>query len=273
MLLEGMLISYAKYIYIGILILLCILGLFFLNIHESFADSTESEEEKLTLYMTVASEALCPSIFFILDDIIGRYNIQGTDSEKKKKAFELLSADAGGPMFPCPPPNDPAEIPVNIDKRIRKSIRYLYVHLNRAITKVQEALNCVKKDEEELDKEKNKEDAEDSRIRSEGFYDISQDSQLQPREDQKTVQSEAAKESVKQTTVPKTISKEDRMQLLKLRLNVLTPLMTNPNITNQLVMIQSMTSQLFAIKKAAEENKIRPTCSKSSEADADNVSF
>jgi hypothetical protein len=120
--------------------------------------------------------------------------------------------------------------------------------VKRAADKVLQAMNCKRKSESQLDDEKQKEEKEDQDARQEPINDDS-----------------GSLQNADQYNQP--ISKEDRATLLKLRVNTLTQSMKNPGVVNQLVAVKNMTGGLMAMKKAAQENKIRPTCAKEGEDD------
>jgi hypothetical protein len=124
--------------------------------------------------------------------------------------------------------------------------------VKRAADKVLQAMNCKRKSESQLDDEKQKEEKEDQDARQEPINDDS-----------------GSLQNADQYNQP--ISKEDRETILKLRANTLTQSMKNPILVNQLAGIKMMSDGLMAMKKAAQENKIRPTCAKDGEDESDQV--
>jgi hypothetical protein len=256
-----MILSYKFYIGLCVILLILVfIEYFFYTSYEYFLNDSTNEEKQLNAYMTTLSEILCPATLHIMEESTSKYNLQGTTAEKEKKALELLALDAGGPVFSCPVPNDPVNIPVNINIRITNSVGYLYKKINRAINKIQKALRCEKDDDTD-----------------EGFEDADPTDSTDPTKNQGdvvSVKESVAKESVKESTVPPQTIKEDRMSILKNRLAILDGIMKNGDALLLLGKIRNMTAELFAIKKAAEENKIQPTCTKNSEQkDAGDINF
>jgi len=246
------------YIYIislTILIGSALLILISLKLTEHFEVSTSSKEENtINGFITITSESLCPALLFMLNDTISELGIQGSEEEKHRKGMAVLEADAGGPLFPCPPPSDPVNVPANINSRIKRTILYLYRKVKRARDKIQGAMNCEKQSESDLDDQKKKEEKEDKAARRQRIEDPLGSL---PSADQ----------------YPQPISQKDRATILKLRANTLAQSLKNQTIVNQLVSVKTMTDGLLATKKAAEENKIRPTCTKSGESESDQVEF
>jgi len=219
---------------------------------ERFESTKSSEEDTINGYITTASEAVCPALLFMLNDAVSQMKIKGSEEEKHKKGMEILEFDAGGPLFPCPPPSDPAYVPANINARIQRTVGYLYRRLKRAGEKVQGAMNCKKKSESQLDDEKQKEEKEDQEGREQPVYDDS-----------------GSSKNADQYNQP--LSKEDRAAILKLRAASLEASMGNQDTVSLVLAVKNMTAGLMAMKKAAQENKIRPTCSKNGEDESDAV--
>jgi hypothetical protein len=245
---------YLYYISLILLIGIVLLILISFKLVERFESTKSPEEDRINGFITTTSEALCPALLFMLNDAILEMRINGSQEEKNKKGMEVLEFDAGGPLFPCPPPSDPVYVPANINARIQRSIKYLYRRLKRAGEKIQGAMNCKKKSESELDDEKEKEQKEDQNARQEPVYDDS-----------------GSMKNAEQYNQP--ISQEDRYTILKLRANTLSTSISNQGMLYQLVAVKNMTDGLMAMKKAAEENKIRPTCSKNGEEESESVQF
>lgn len=246
--------TYLYAISLTILIGIALLILLSFKLVERFESSGSTEEDTINGYITTISESVCPALLFMLNDAVSQMRIKGTEEEKHKKGTEALEIDAGGPLFPCPPPSDPVNVPANINVRIQRTVRYLYRRLKRAGEKVQGAMNCKRKSESQLDDEKQKEEKEDQDARQEPVYDDS-----------------GSLQNADQYKQP--ISNQDRTAILKLRVNTLTQSMKNPGVVNQLVAVKTMTDGLMAMKKAAQENKIRPTCAKEGEDESDQVQF
>ena len=107
--------SLIQYVVLYILLMIPILFLSFLKLYERFETMETSEEKDIRNFMTLLSESLCPTILTVLEDEIRTNSIQGTNEEKQKLAYEILTKQAGGPLFACPVPNDPLGIPANIN--------------------------------------------------------------------------------------------------------------------------------------------------------------
>jgi len=251
-----------------------------------FESSASTDEDTVNAYITIVSESLCPALLFMMKDAvteasmggddesdetssvrdskneaeatrsqeakIQRQKQTGTEEENTKKGMDLLEFNAGGSLFPCPPPSDPVNVPANINARIQRTVKFLFLRIKRASDKVQDAMNCKKKSKSEQKKDKEKEAKEDQNVRQQLVYDDS-----------------GGSKNADQYTQP--ISKEDRAIILKLRANTLTQSMKNPGILNQIAAVKNMSDSLLATKKAAEENKIKPTCSKEEKGQGDNV--
>jgi hypothetical protein len=230
-----------------ILIIIPLVLLVFFKVYESFEDvAANKEESDIHAYMTVLSDALCPVILHMKEETTARNGLQGTESEKQKRAMDILAYQAGGSLFECPIPSDPVNIPINVPEQVVRSIKYLYIKVDKALIKTKKALNCKKLSKEE---------------KEEGFFAPTS----APAPEQVDEQSQQPQKP--------TLSPEDRAKSIHTRAIILGQLMSNQDITNQLVLIQSKANELLTLKKLAEENKIRPTCQKDTEEEADNVKF
>ena len=149
---------------------------------------------------------------------------------------------------------DAVQVPANINARIQRTIKYLSRRIQRSYIKIIAALNCKKQSKSQLDDEKQKEEKDDQEARIQPVFDDS-----------------GSSKNVDQYNQP--ISDEDRATILKLRASSLQASMNNPGIVAQVNSIKSMSDALFAIKKAAEENKLKPTCAKNGEDESEAAEF
>lgn len=183
-------------------LVLCILVLFLIkmNVEEGFV---EAEGDKLksdiNSAMTVFADVLCPT-----------YNVILKDLQSDPAALEK---QAGGAVFVCPPPLDPAQIPANIDERIQRTIAYFLKKL-----------------------ETGKKDILTSMNRCEGFQPI-----------QNTVNIAE-------------ISEQQKLEILKARHAVLTNLLNQKQIPEQLAKIKSLSEELLSLKQKAESGELKPNC-------------
>jgi hypothetical protein len=242
-----------------ILILIPLTILLFFKVYERFeVAETAKDEETIHKFMTLLDESYCPAIHHMQEELIHRFGIKGSEDEKTKNVNKLLGLEAGGPIFPCPAPTDPVDIPADIADRIVRTSPYLYKKVDKALRKTKDALNCKKPSKDDED----------------GFDDISNAPATSDQEpiNQEPINQEPINQENPSSKQSK-LSKEDREHIIQSRAAALTAVLSNPNIINQVVLVQSMSNELLTIKKLAEENKIRPTCQKDDEDEAGSVNL
>jgi hypothetical protein len=246
------------YTLLCIFIVILLLEIVFIKVYEGFKNAEKTKDEtSLNTYMTILNDSFCPVISHMIKETINRNALTGSEEDTKKTAMELLTLEANGPIFLCPAPNDPADIPADIGDRIVISAVYLYKKVSKALIKVKKALNC-----EKLTKEESRE----------GFYaSVEQNAEI-PLNVSKE-EKDAAKEAAKPSSSKKTLSKLDRELLIKQRLSILNETLSNSKLTGLIALIQSKANELLTIKKLAEENKIKPTCQKNEEGEASSINF
>jgi hypothetical protein len=128
---------------------------------QAFEDQAIDEEKKvqeeLTVAMTSVSEMLCPMQKEVLkklmeDEVTQEENEDGgidkVTAERRKEirqiaTLKLLKA-AGGPLFPCPPPSNPQEIPVAIKDYMLATARGCIPTIAKIKEDVAKARECPK---------------------------------------------------------------------------------------------------------------------------------
>lgn len=230
--------SISKWNLLG-LVLIVVLIVFILvqvsAIVEPFADDSASATQDITQFMTTASECFCPATQQIVDSLIQQK--QGTDEEKKESALVELAAEAGKPLFPCPPPDDPLQIPANIGDRVVTSCIYLKKKLIDTKAEIQKALDCPKK---------------------EGFGDICTP-ELERRR-QQIEQENAAKASATSCTPKAGLTEKDKTMILQQRRDALAGVMKEFIVTQSMVGIRALTQEIKDLKSKAERGELASNC-------------
>ena len=202
---------------------------------EGFQINEPSDESDVNTFMTTASEYLCPSFTFIQSELSNE--LSGADEEKHAAALQQMVKSAGGPLFPCPPPNEAIAVPADIDTRIQRTATFFTSELSKLKTKVTKALDCPAK---------------------EGFADVCSDTQLKEKEN--TIKEAATKAAAQSCVAPTSISAEDKGQILKTRRDTLSRVMTNPSTLQMLVKVKEDGESVQKLKEDAISGKLTPNC-------------
>ena len=205
------------------------------EITEGFQTNQPSDEEDITTFMTTASEYLCPSFTFIQTELSNE--LSGTDEEKQAAALQQMVKSSGGPLFPCPPPNEAIAVPADIDTRIQRTATFFTSELSKLKLKVTKALDCPAK---------------------EGFANVCSDTQLKQKDD--ALKEAASKAAAETCVAPTSISSEDKIQVLKTRRDALSRVMTNPSTLQMLVKVKEDGESVQKLKEDALSGKLTPNC-------------
>jgi hypothetical protein len=198
-------------------------------IKETFITEEDQLTKDINSAMTVFSDVLCPTYNILLQDI------KSGDSEKPlsaEEALAVLEKEAKGPIFTCPPPNNPIQIPANIDQRIIRTIDYFLAKL-----------------------EKSKKDILESMGKCEGFQDVcpppvGKNSSPPPPE------ATITKDCINLYKVPK----EDVLPILKVRYSSVSNLIKQSQIPEKLAKIKLLSDELIELKRKAEAGELKPNC-------------
>ena len=222
----------------AILLLACAgFGIAYLvHTREGFQTNPSSNEEDINTFMTTASEYICPTYTMIQSELSNE--LSGSEEEKQAAALQKMVASAGGPLFPCPPPNEALAVPADIDSRIQRTATFFTSELAKLRTQITKALDCPSF--------------------KEAFADICTDAQLKQR--QEKLQEAAAKSATESCVAPTALSKSDQEILLKTRRETLSRVLTNETVLQMLVKVKEDGEAVQKLKQDALAGKLTPNC-------------
>jgi hypothetical protein len=205
---------------------------------EPFADPSPSVVAEITNAITTVSEVICPSFEDVIQ--LAMQDKQGTDDEKRKQAIQDLTKEAAQPLFPCPPPDDPLQIPADIGDRMVHTVEFLYKKLSKSKSDIDKSLNNCP---------------------SSGFQDMCSPEQEALK--QKKEEEESAKSCISSAQV----STEDKNIILKARLasintGLSAKLTGAVSFTDGLARVRQMAKNLKETKAKAESGQIQTNCAK-----------
>lgn len=227
-----------KKILIGIGIFLTVLLLsFVLIVREPFATEEDDLRKEINTVITIFNDTLCPANKIIIDDF--KNEVEGSESEKLATATEKLKMEAGGTLFPCPPPDNPLQLPADIDKQIQRSLVFFSKKLKSMKESLQQTLaSCDKK------------------VSIEGF-----ESTVNVCPPPLGKSSSPPPSPPKPDCIPVSeISTESVIPILKARAQVLSNLIKDNQVAETVAAIQADTTDLLTLKKRAESGDLRPSC-------------
>jgi hypothetical protein len=218
-----------KKILIAIAIFLSALALSVaLIVREPFATEEELLRKEINTVITIFNDTLCPVNKIIIDD----YKAEAGTLEA---ATEKLKNEVGGTVFPCPPPDNPIQLPADIDKQIQRTLDFFSKKVKNMKETLLKTLNSCGN--------------------IEGF------------EATKNIcppplgQSKSPPPPFKQDCIDiSEISDESVIPILKARLQVLSNLIKDKKIAETIASLQSDTAELLTSKKKAESGELRPNC-------------
>jgi hypothetical protein len=239
-------------IVIGVAILVSfLLMITFTSLKEGFqADTPEAaKSQEITSFMTTASEVLCPPLKAIVEDKQRDY--EGSDAEKLEKAMVATAKEAGGTVFPCPPPDNPLAVPADIEERLNRTLTYVQTQLNTSLTTIKESLDCK------------------GVAVTQGFWSTTLD-HLEPFENVCTTQQlsekqadskeRAAKAAVQSCVAPQDVTPQLGLQILKQRADALNRVMGKEKTPILMAQIQTAYKELQSLKNRAQSGMIQSSC-------------
>lgn len=219
------------------------------NTTEGFQDEIPVYTQEINTYMTTAGDILCPVYRFLQEDLAK--DKQGSDKEKKDAAeLEMVKA-AGGALFPCPAPQEALGVPADIDKRIQRTIDYFLKGMKSIQDKVQASLDCPPA-------ASTKEGFEAGFNYYENFQDICSPADLEARKKQQA--EEAIKAAAKACIAPQDISPAQRQQLLKMRVDALSRIMTAKETATRLALTKQNFLELQSLQRRIENGELISNC-------------
>ena len=261
-----------KFIFLTVVFLVILFITSYFIITEPFATQEDTIKEQVKAIMTQFDDVLCPAIKVVLDD----YKVppdttsqtppaEETEEGKLTRARVAFEKDLGGPSFPCPPPDDPIQIPADINKRILRSLKFFEKKLPEMKEKIVSAMNNC------------------NPIKTEGFqnegppigrtylYPISEPRfstpgpspelmDICPPPEGKTSTPPPPPDKRNTCINPYDMPDEYKPRIIKARLEALSQVMQNPDIPPLMAKVKSLTQELLEIRKRAENLELAPSC-------------
>lgn len=243
------------YLYLAISILILIPIYYFIRIYiikEAFTNKLTEDAEVITTSMTQLSELICPSYEGVIESILEEKKVSepGKDERvQREEAAREIVKGAGGAIFPCPPPDDPLAVPVDIQNRVERTAKYLLEKTNSIINQLTSALNCPSEGVQATLPQQ-----------IAGFQDICTEQESALKED--ILREEALKEAAKKCKRPEDVSEEDRRMILQMRKDALNTVMNNKEVLDIIAEVKINTDQIRDIKARAQSGELTGLCNK-----------
>jgi hypothetical protein len=235
-----------KVLIFGILLILLLLSFIYgYTILEGFQTQEDPRASFLNATITTTSEVFCPIYKLIIENtkddrmfettdnpdpsLVTRKQIR-TEKEAINQIQSELQRDAGGPIFQCPPPSDPALLPADIDEIIRRTTT-MY------LTKVR----------------KMKADIVDGLNKCESFED------MPPAQCPSGCTPVVQANTQPQQQAPP-ITPQVRETILQARYDKLAPYFQQEQNTKDLQQLKVEAQELLRIKAQAESGELKPNC-------------
>jgi hypothetical protein len=208
-----------------------------LSVKESFENLDDEITKEINSVITLFNDSFCPAYNVLLEDKM--IEMDGTEEQKMIAAHAQLEKDAGGALFPCPPPADPVQLPATIAKQVERSIQFFEKRLEEMKTNLLEQMNQCGSSPAEV----------------EGF---ATPNVCAPPLGKTRSPPPPPKPST--CLDVSDLSPDQRSAILKARLETLSTLARKPGVADSLANIQAITQELLDTKKKAEAGELRPNC-------------
>ena len=219
---------------------------------EGFETQEQVLEKQIHTYLTLTSDILCP----VYQYFVSQKAPKGSDEAKTQNAVRELVEAAGGPLFPCPPPNFAVSTPADIEDRIRRSITFYKKQLESFLNLAQKSLDCAP-GEVDAAKIQNPLFA--------GFKDFNETTvcsqeDLQAREDELKTNATKAGANANKCVAPQDLSAADTQRILKARKDALARILDKPETANELALIKQRFEEFQSVVLAGEQDKLTRSC-------------
>lgn len=214
-----------KLIYLFLAVALVFFLALYLNIREPFVTEEKSTSKEINTIITLFNDDLCPITKIIVDDL--KFEKEGNELAAKAQ----LEQEAQGPLFPCPPPTDPLQLPADIDKRIERTLQFFEKKLKEMKKKLEDALTTCPS--------------------VENFQDS-------PDLTQTPTCCVSAQTPLGLKSI--VLTEEDKKRILEQRLQVLSNLMQKQNIVELFAKVKADAEELRLAKQKAEAGELKPNC-------------
>jgi hypothetical protein len=233
-----------KVLVFGILLII-LLGSFVYGytVTEGFQTQEDPRATFLNATITTTSEVFCPIYKLIVENtkddrmfettdnpdpsLVTRKQIR-TEQEAINQIQSELERDAGGPIFQCPPPSDPAQLPADIDEIIRRTTTMYLAKVRKMKSDIVDSLN-----------------------KCEGFEDM-------PATQCPAGCTPVVQASPQPQTPPMT--PQLRETILQARYDKLAPYFQQEQNTKDLQQLKVEAQELLRIKAQAESGELKPNC-------------
>jgi hypothetical protein len=226
-------------------------------IKEPFENEEDTTKQQINTIITQFSDVLCPAIKVTLDS----YKIpdgptkedpnpavppkEETEEEKTLRAMEKFEKELGIRSFPCPPPEDPIQLPADIGRRIVVSLKYFEKKLPELKDQLVNSMNNCNPP---------KVDTENKEEVKEEFQDVcpppfGKTSTPPPPPDKR-------RGCVNIHDIPDYV----KPIILKQRLQTLSIVLKNEQVPKQMATVKELTQELLEAKKKAENLELTPNC-------------
>jgi hypothetical protein len=260
-----------KIIFLTAVFLMILFVTSFFIITEPFKTEEDTMREQIKAIMTQIDDVVCPATKVILDDYkvpADGAQLPQDESEEAKltRARIKFEKDLGGPSFPCPPPDDPIQIPADINKRIIRVLKFLDKKLPEMKEKIVAAMNNCNPTQTE-----GFQNGAPPPIGRTYLYPISEprfstpgpapeNMDICPPPEGKTSTPPPPPDKRNTCINPYDMPDEYKPRIIKARLEALSQVLENPETPTLMAKVKSLTVELLEVRKRAENLELAPSC-------------
>jgi hypothetical protein len=209
---------------------------------EPFETQDDQYTKEINTTITLMNDIVCPVYKILVDDMKNDKMYTSDDSgtrqvmneEQAKQAVVVdLEKEAGGSLFVCPPPEDPIQLPADIDVRIERTLRFFLKKIESIKKTLLESMNKC----------------------GEGFEDIC----MPPPGMSKSPPPQTPPQP-QGCTDPSVVTPPVRSAILEARSRALQNLLKKEGLATLIEKVKIDSQELLELRRKAEAGELRPNC-------------
>jgi hypothetical protein len=210
---------------------------------EPFETQDAQYTNEINTTITLMNDIICPINKTLVDDMktdkmytsddTGTRQVMN-EEQAKEAVLADLEQEAGGPLFVCPPPDDPIQLPADIDVRTERTLRFFLKKIETIKKSLLESMNKC----------------------GEGFEDIC----MPPPGQTKSPPPPTPPKQPQGCTDVSAVTPPVRSSILEARSRALQNLLKKEGLATLIDKVKVDGQELLETKRKAEAGELRPNC-------------
>lgn len=211
---------------------------------EPFETQDDQYTKEINTTITLMSDTICPVYKLMVDDMkndkmyaadeSGNSRQIRTEEQAKQAVVVDLEKEAGGSLFVCPPPEDPIQLPADIDVRTERTLRFFLKKIESIKKFLLESMNKC----------------------GEGFEDIC----MPPPGETKSPPPPTPPKQPQGCTDVSAVTPAVKSSILEARNRALQNLLKKEGLADLIAKVKADGQDLLETKRKAEAGELKPNC-------------